>query len=241
MNPVIDECKTEHGNDVFISAQELDAEAHILMQAAAQKWCDSGISKTINLPNSATRDEVSECYRLALENGCKGITIYRDGCKTWQVLSSKEDKKTEVGDAMTIPAVADATRFKIKDPETNRNIYLIIMHVDGSPVELFATGANMSHQRRELWDAVTRQISLNLKHKVPLEEILEQLEKSKTTISGLPALLSRTMKQFFQDNGIEMTLDCPECGSHSYVLEGGCGVCEWVQRMFLNRCLHWLN
>ena len=226
INPVIDQCREHWGDDVFISAQELDGASHILMQAAAQEFCDSGISKTINLPNEATRDDVSECYRLALENGCKGITIYRDGCKTWQVLSSKEETDVDEPEALDIPDVSDATRFKIKDPETGKNVYVIITHVDGTPVEIFATGANMEHQRRELWDAITRQISLNLKYKVPMEDILEQLEKSRTTINGLPNLIGKTLKRHFQKNGIEMTLSCPTCESHSYVLEGGCGVCK---------------
>ena len=97
---------------------------------------------------------------------------------------------------------------------------------DSVPFEIFATGANMDHQRRELWDAITRQISLNFKYQVPADDILEQLEKSKTTINGLPNLISKTLKQFFQKNGIEMKIDCPECGAASYVLEGGCGVCK---------------
>lgn len=229
VNPVIDQCREKWGDDVFISAQELDAKSHIMMQAAAQLWCDSGISKTINLPNSATKDDVSNCYKLAIENGCKGITIYRDGCKTWQVLSSTADNVASEKDEITaldIPDVSDATRFKIKDPETGKNIYVIITHVDSVPFEIFATGANMDHQRRELWDAITRQISLNFKYQVPADDILEQLEKSKTTINGLPNLISKTLKQFFQKNGIEMKIDCPECGAASYVLEGGCGVCK---------------
>jgi ribonucleoside-diphosphate reductase alpha chain len=229
VNPVIDQCREKWGDDVFISAQELDAKSHIMMQAAAQLWCDSGISKTINLPNSATKDDVSNCYKLAIENGCKGITIYRDGCKTWQVLSSTADNVVSEKDEITaldIPDVSDATRFKIKDPETGKNIYVIITHVDSVPFEIFATGANMDHQRRELWDAITRQISLNFKYQVPADDILEQLEKSKTTINGLPNLISKTLKQFFQKNGIEMKIDCPECGAASYVLEGGCGVCK---------------
>ncbi|MGP6220142.1 adenosylcobalamin-dependent ribonucleoside-diphosphate reductase [Caldiplasma sukawensis] len=85
---------------IFVTAHEIDPEWHVLMQATFQKYCDSGVSKTINLPHDATPDDISRAYRLAKDLHCKGITVYRDRSKTEQVLysgteSRKKQKKTE--------------------------------------------------------------------------------------------------------------------------------------------------
>lgn len=72
--------------EVFITSREIPYEWHILMQATFQNYCDSGVSKTINLPNTASREDIERSYRLARDLHCKGITIYRDGSKSVQVL-----------------------------------------------------------------------------------------------------------------------------------------------------------
>ncbi len=80
---------------LYLTAQEIDYKWHVLMQAAFQNYCDSGVSKTINLPNQATRDDIAMAYRLARDLHCKGITIYRDGSKSQQVLYSGTEEKKE--------------------------------------------------------------------------------------------------------------------------------------------------
>ncbi|MEK0315767.1 adenosylcobalamin-dependent ribonucleoside-diphosphate reductase [Cohnella sp. 56] len=83
----------------FVTAMDLSAKDHIRAQAAIQRWVDSSISKTANCPSDFTVEETAELYELAFELGCKGVTIYRDGSRDVQVLSTaKDDKKEEKKD-----------------------------------------------------------------------------------------------------------------------------------------------
>ena len=84
---------------IFVTAQEIDPEWHVLMQATFQRFCDSGVSKTINLPSTATQEDIAKAYRMAKDLHCKGITVYRDHSKSEQVLyigsgeATPEEKK----------------------------------------------------------------------------------------------------------------------------------------------------
>ena len=74
-------------------ANEIPIEWHIQHQAIWQEYIDNSISKTLNLPNSATKEQISKAYLLAYTSGCKGSTVYRDGCKPFQPLNSPQDSK----------------------------------------------------------------------------------------------------------------------------------------------------
>lgn len=81
--------------DYCVTAQDLSPEEHLVVQATIQRWLDSSISKTTNCPSSYTVEQVDELYRKAYDMGCKGITIYRDGSRDQQVLSSIPAEKSE--------------------------------------------------------------------------------------------------------------------------------------------------
>jgi ribonucleoside-diphosphate reductase alpha chain len=108
--PIAQEWKDAHPNedlpDYFVTSMDLSAEDHIRAQAAIQKWVDSSISKTANCPADFTVEETKRLYELAFDLGCKGATIYRDGSRDVQVLSTdkKEDKPVD-----SVPSASSIT------------------------------------------------------------------------------------------------------------------------------------
>lgn len=131
--------------DYFVTAMDLSAEDHIRVQAAIQKWVDSSISKTANAPHDFTIEETKKLYELAYDLGCKGVTIYRDGSRDVQVLSTKkEDEKKESGkkeqavvrttEYLRRPKKLVGATYKMNTPLGKA--YITVNEVDGKPFEV---------------------------------------------------------------------------------------------------------
>ena len=172
----------EHGDeaelpDYFVDSRTLAPEAHIVMQAAVQKYIDSSISKTVNLPDDISFEQFKDVYLKAYEMGCKGCTTYRPNLVTGAVLTADEKGREPVatpGDEhesasdivyMTQPlerpeALVGKT-YKLRWPESDHAFYLTVNDIiqDGRrrPFEVFINSANLEHYAWTV--ALTRMIS----------------------------------------------------------------------------------
>jgi len=101
---------------VFVCAHDIAPEWHMRMQAAFQRYCDSSISKTINFPRTASREDVEKIFRLAFDLRCKGVTVYRDSCRDFQPMALKSDKqKAKEAEARTAEGTAKTTVVAVEE------------------------------------------------------------------------------------------------------------------------------
>jgi ribonucleoside-diphosphate reductase alpha chain len=231
---------------IFVTSHDVNPEWHVRMQAAFQKHTDNAVSKTINLAHDATIDDVRTAYMLAYKLGCKGITIYRDGSRAEQVLSTGSAKEQSEAAA---PA---GTPLKVKDrPEVLEgvtqkiktgygNLYVTVNTLDGKPFEVFAQIGKSGYSTMADTEAICRLISLAFRSGVPVEMVIEQLKGiggaspvfgSGGLISSIPDAIAHVLhKQFGNGKKMEKEFDlaqefCPDC--HSRIEhEGGCLVCR---------------
>ena len=216
--------------DSFISATELDVKSHINTQAAFQKYVDSGISKTINMSNEVTVNDVKRAYMLAWESNCKGVTIYRDGSKSVQVLNTS-DKTFE---PKQLDDISTAIRFRIPaEGLENEHVYITVTHdANEQPIEVFVNypflnRPSVEHtHRREQLDSISRLISIGLRYNIPLDNIISQLEKSKGSMKGTVASISNVLKEYAARSGNHYTENCEECNGGSMIFQGGCATCD---------------
>ena len=175
--------------DLFRTSHDISPEWHVRMQAAFQKYTDNAVSKTINFPHDATVAEVRRAYTLAHELGCKGITIYRDGSKAGQVLSTGETGKLSAtaGADLDDDGELAIPRAPRRRPQTIRgvtervrtghgNMYVTINYdEDGKPFEVFGTLGKSGGCDSAQLEAISRLISLALRSGVDPQNVIEML------------------------------------------------------------------
>lgn len=185
----------QHLVNVFATAHDISPFGHLGMQEAFQAHVDNAVSKTINLPNSATKSDVNTVYRQAYDMNLKGITIYRDGSKAGQVLSVPGALTVVATTAVTPPPTTKPARTKL--PKTRDSIthkfrigdnegYLTVgLFPDGKPGELFIRLNREGNAISGFADGVCIATSIALQHGVPLDLFVKKYRNTKFEPSGL--------------------------------------------------------
>ncbi len=224
--------------EVFRTAQDVSPEDHIQMQGILQNnGVDSSISKTINLPNSATREEVEYSYIMGYKLGCKGLTVYRDGSRDQQVLNTKEGAAAEqqtalvstAGEKKILPDTLSAKRYRVKDQD-QKSVYIIVCFDENEQaMEVFAKFPFDNRvdlkDKSTMWTTTCRLVSLALRFNIPASEIIKQLDRSSGHMLDLPAQLSKLFKSFMAGTQHGFASTCPEC-SGTLIFEEGCETCH---------------
>ncbi len=175
--------------DYFVNAQTLEPLAHVKMQAAAQKWIDSSISKTINCPADISFEAFKDVYMEAWDSGCKGCTTYRPNEVTGSVLSvSEESEKAPEADSgadvvyisepLDRPQSLEGHTYKVKWPDSEHAIYItvndLVLNGHRRPFEVFINSKNMEHFAWTV--ALTRMISAVFRRGGDVSFVVEELK-----------------------------------------------------------------
>lgn len=220
--------------DYFVNAMELTPEEHVRVQAATQRWVDSAISKTCNVPNNYTVEDTRKLYELMYRLGCKGGTIYRDKSRDEQVLSLKEETPEPAPAPKPVPL---AEQPKVRPRPYKR--YGVTMskatpsgtaHItmnddaDGSPFELFIEIGKGGSDIKAMAEALGRLGSLVLRVNSPLSprervsEIVNQLRGiggprsmgfGKDRVRSLPDALAQALEEQYLGAAEELDIATP--------------------------------
>ena len=178
--------------EVFRTSHDINPEWHVRMQAAFQRHTDNSVSKTINFPHDATLGDVANAYTMAYELGCKGITVYRDGSKSGQVLSTGGTGKQEASDSGTelaelLGAGQSGFQTPRRRPQSIRgvtervrtghgNMYVTInFDEEGTPFEVFGNLGKAGGCDSAQLEAISRLVSLALRSGLDPKIVIEQL------------------------------------------------------------------
>ncbi|WP_243371346.1 vitamin B12-dependent ribonucleotide reductase [Geotalea sp. SG265] len=239
----------ENVQNVFVTAHDITPEVHITMQAAFQKHTDNAVSKTVNFPNTATIDDVEKVYRLAYETNCKGVTIYRDGSRDEQVLST--GKKEEA--PKTLPVAEEKRSHKRERPKALKGwtyqmqtgcgpLYVTVNEDKSGLFELFTTMGKAGGCAASQSEAIGRMVSLAWRSGIQARQVIKQLLGischcpagfGDNKVLSCADAVAKAIQAHMQESGIDMGIEqaafdrgaCPECGG-IVEHEGGCAVCR---------------
>ena len=230
----------------YVTAYDITTQQHVNVTGIFAQIVDSGISKTVNLPNSATVEDVQRVYQDCYDMGCKGITIYRDGSRSFQPIEVKKEEKEED------PVQDDKSkRVKerpglvvfgktIKDTTPWGSIY-ITLNLDGKdPFEIFVNVGKSGSEMKAMTEALSRVISIGLRSGCSIEDFIDTLKglsgkeywmlncDDSHVVRSIPDAIALLLEKLINREAVtarrnDKALICPECGSPLEMISG----CEY--------------
>lgn len=239
-----------------VESQDIAPIDRINVQAHMQEYVDNSISSTINLPNSATVEDIFDIYINAWKQGCKGITVFRDGCKRGNILGIDKNNDSQ---SFKYDSIEPVSRRGVKEVEGRTirlktacvdKFYITINHTDDG--ELFEVFANPSGGCQANITTMCRLVSMALRSGVKVEEIAKELKAMKcpacqalrrkgeanielscgnAIAKALEMSYNKESKMIVEEttskNSNEDGLyECPECGKRTLRLEAKCATCD---------------
>ncbi|MBR0074588.1 MAG: adenosylcobalamin-dependent ribonucleoside-diphosphate reductase [Synergistaceae bacterium] len=231
-------------NPAYVTAYDISTQQHVKVTGIFAQIVDSGISKTVNLPNSATIEDVRQVYQDCYNIGCKGITIYRDGSRSFQPIEvKKEEKKPETENkSPRVKARPGLVVFgkTIKDTTPWGSIY-VTLNLDGKePFEIFINVGKSGSELKAMTEALSRVISIGLRSGCSLEDFIDTLRGlsgkeywmlnsdddhvARSIPDAIALLLDKLIdRQVMTARRNDKNLICPECGAPLEMISG----CEY--------------
>jgi ribonucleoside-diphosphate reductase alpha chain len=222
---------------LFVTAHETSPKWHIKIQAAFQKYTDNAVSKTVNFPHQASADDVREVYLMAYDLGLKGVTIYRDGSREEQVLSTGKTKAT-------LQYITPRPRPERTSGVTELintgcgKLYVTINQDHLGFCEVFAQMGKTGGCASSQIESTGRLISLALRSGVKIDAIIKQITgircpspnwQNGCQVLSCPDAIARVLAHVAEVDPPAPTLatmgSCPDCGG-AIEPEGGCLVCR---------------
>jgi ribonucleoside-diphosphate reductase alpha chain len=217
---------------LFLTAHDISPEGHIMMQAAFQKYTDNAVSKTVNMSNDAKVADVASVFKLAYETGCKGVTVYRDGSREFQVLSSgtQKDQAKAVQTRLSLGEIDVDENGKLKPRarplvttgSTVRMttgcgyLYVTINEDERGLFEIFARMGKTGGCAASQTEAIGRLISLSLRSGIDPVAVVKQLKGircpvpaplAKERCLSCPDAVGQAFEIFMKNKGEKMVFD----------------------------------
>jgi ribonucleoside-diphosphate reductase alpha chain len=231
------------------TANDIDWLKRVKIQGVLQRYTTSAISSTLNLPKDVTKKTVSDIYFAGWKEGVKGITIYRDGCRTGVLNASSKSSRFEPKDAVKRPQELLAeTHYSTSKGES---YHVIIGLLEDKPYEIFIDNSENRYSKEGKivkeargtyvfknggdpvtikdfmspeQQAITRLVSMALRHGTAIVFVVEQLQKIDGDMFTFAKSLARVLKKYIPD-GAPSTETCQDCGSENVKFQEGCSTC----------------
>ncbi len=239
----VDELHEKGGlsDPVLVTAYDIPPDEHVEVTGIFARVVDSGISKTVNLHSDATVDEVKQIYRRCYTMGAKGITIYRDGSRSFQPIETAKKPEEQVPHTSRVKERPGLVVFgkTIKEQTPWGSIY-VTLNFDGTePFEVFATIGKSGSELKAMTEALSRAISIGLRSGGKLEDFIATLKGlsgkeywlfefddkhvARSIPDAIAVLLEKLIGKDGDVHGTEGGVACPECGAPMEMISG----CEY--------------